>query len=149
MLTNYARNKLLDAVFRNQSLTLPDSFWLALYTSAPTAAGGGTEVSHVDVERIEIPSSLTSWSGTQAAGSTGVSSGTSGEISNNDPVTVVAALTAPLTGVVAVGLFDAATSGNLWHFGDIVDSTDTPSTRSFSTGAAVEFAPGELVASWT
>ena len=149
MLTNYARNKLIDAVFRDQAITFPASFWLALYTVAPTAAGGGTEVSHVDVDRIEIPCSLTAWSGTQAAGSTGISSGTTGVISNNDPVTVVASLTAPLTGIVAVGLFDAATAGNLWHFGSIVDSTDAPITRSFSTGAAVEFAAGELIASWT
>jgi hypothetical protein len=43
--TDYLENKIIDHMLRNQALTPPSTLYLALFTSAPSDAGGGTEVS--------------------------------------------------------------------------------------------------------
>lgn len=42
--TDYLENKLLDHVLRNVAYTSPATVYLALYTTATSDAGGGTEV---------------------------------------------------------------------------------------------------------
>lgn len=42
--SDYLENKVLDHVYRNVAYTAPTGTYLALYTVAPTDAGGGTEV---------------------------------------------------------------------------------------------------------
>lgn len=42
--TTSLANSLLNAVLRNTAYTSPATVYLAVFTSAPTAAGGGTEV---------------------------------------------------------------------------------------------------------
>lgn len=44
-MSNYLENALLNAVLRNTSYTSPSTVFVALYTSDPTDAGSGTEVS--------------------------------------------------------------------------------------------------------
>jgi|GEM_PF-508750 len=110
--SDYCANKLVDLIWRAQAYTWPATLYGALYTAAPSNAGGGTEVSASGYSRPSIASSLTAWSGTQAAGSTTASSGTGGLITNNAPFTypVLSAY-----GGVATheGLLDASTAGNL------------------------------------
>jgi hypothetical protein len=43
-MSNYLQEKLLKLVLRSTAFTAPD-VWVALYTTAPTDAGGGVEVS--------------------------------------------------------------------------------------------------------
>ncbi len=43
--SNYLENKVLDHVLRNTSYTSPTTVYVGLYTSDPTDAGSGTEVS--------------------------------------------------------------------------------------------------------
>lgn len=43
--TDYLRNKIIDHMLRNQSFTPPVSVYSALYTTATSRTGGGTEVS--------------------------------------------------------------------------------------------------------
>lgn len=121
-MTDYCANKLIDLIFRAQAYTWPSNLYGALYTATPSNAGGGTEVSGGGYARAAIASSLTAWSGTQSAGSTVASSGTSGRMSNN------AALTYPAPtgsqGTVAwEGLKDASTAGNLMFWGAIASRT--------------------------
>lgn len=148
-LTNYWKNKLIDANLRAQSISFPATRYIALFTVAPTASSSGTEVVASGYARVAVTSSLTNWSGTQGAGTTSTSSGTSGEVSNNAAVTLSSSIPAAWSGIVAWGMFDASSSGNLLEFGSIVDGSGSPVTRSFSIGDAVEFAAGSLVASWT
>jgi hypothetical protein len=114
-LTDYAENKTVDAILRGQSLGAPATWYAALYTTCPTDASAGTEVSGGSYARVAVTASLANWAGTQAAGSTAASSGTNGTSSNNGTV----AFPAPTAnwGVVQCwGLLDAASSGNLWIY---------------------------------
>ena len=43
--SNFLELEILDHVFRNSAYTAPSTIYVALFTSAPNDAGGGTEVS--------------------------------------------------------------------------------------------------------
>lgn len=110
--TDYAENRIVDW-FRGQPLTAPASWFIGLDTIACTEAGGGTEVSGGSYARVAVSASLAAWAGTQSAGSTTASTGTSGTTSNN---TVIAfpAPTANWGQVVSIRVWDAASGGNAW-----------------------------------
>lgn len=118
MFTDYLENKLIDFALRGQPFSPPASTYAALFTELPTDTGGGTEVVGASYARVEIPSSLASWAGTQGAGTTDVSSGTSATTSNNN----VLAFPDPQENwgqIVGVGLYDALTGGNLLYYGEL------------------------------
>lgn len=149
MLTNYWRNKLMDANQRGQSITFPSTRYTGLFTVIPTPGTGGTECAASGYGRIALAASMANWSGTQGAGTTVASSGTTGEISNNVAVTFSSGLAAAWSGLVGWGQWDASSGGNLLEFGYIVDAAGNPITRSYGVGDAVVFAPGSLVAAWS
>jgi hypothetical protein len=101
--SNFLELELLDHVLRNSAYTPPATVYLALYTavSAPTDAGGGSEVSGFAYARQAIAFAVAA----------------SGATSNSGTVTF------PVTsggnwGVVTYwGLFDASTAGNLLYWG--------------------------------
>ena len=100
-LSDYAEKLLLDWSMTTGSATRPTAWYVALYTSAPTDAGGGTEVSGGGYARKAV---------TFAAATSGA-----GTTSNTVDVTWTASGAAFGT-VVAIGIFDALSSGNLlWH----------------------------------
>ncbi len=115
-LTDYAENKIVDAVFRGQALGAPATFYVGLDTVACNDANGGTEVSTsgTGYARAAVTSSLANWAGTQSAGSTTASSGTSGQTSNNATITIGSATTTSWGQVVSFRLWDASTAGNAW-----------------------------------
>jgi hypothetical protein len=115
-MSDYLSNKLVDLLMRAQAFTWPATLYLAAYTVAPSNAGGGTEVAVGGYARVALVPSLTSLSGTQAAGSTTASSGTGGRTSNNASLTYPAP-TADQGTWVAEGILDAISTGNLlwWH----------------------------------
>lgn len=115
-LSDYLENKLIDQVFRNQAYSFPSTLYAGLFTAAPSDTGGGTEVSSGSYARVSVACSLANWAGTQAAASTTASSGTSGTTSNNVSVTFPAP-TANWGVITHVGIFDAATTGNLLIWG--------------------------------
>ena len=94
--SDYLENKILDHVFRNTSYTPPAAVYLGLYTSAPSDAGGGTEVSGAGYARQAIT----------------FGAANSGAISNTAAVQFTASGGNYGT-VTHVGIFDAATAGNL------------------------------------
>lgn len=112
-LTNYAENKLVDAVFRGQTLGAPATWYIGLDTVACTEAGGGTEVTGGSYARVAVTSGLTQFAGTQSAGSTVASSGTGGTTSNNAVITFPTP-TAGWGTVVSVRWWDATSAGNAW-----------------------------------
>jgi hypothetical protein len=97
--SDYLEQAIGDAIFNNQSLQVAVPYF-ALFTAAPSDAGGGTEVSGGSYAR------------TGAAGSFPAASGTGGAITNNADITF-AQSSASWGSVTHVGIFDAATGGNL------------------------------------
>lgn len=136
-LTDYAENKIVDAVMRGQALGAPATWYVALYTVCPTDSTAGTEVTGGSYARVAVTAGLTQWAGTQSAGSTTASSGTGGTTSNNATISFPTP-TAGWGTVVCWGLTDAASSGNLWIYSALtVNKTiNNGDTVSFSAGAA-------------
>ena len=121
-MTDFFENKLLDFLFRGQALgvggasaaagTGPAAVYIGLLTAAPADGTAGTEVAGGAYARVAVASSLANWSGTQGAATTTASSGTSGTTTNNAAITFPAP-TAAWGTVTHVGIYDAASGGNL------------------------------------
>jgi hypothetical protein len=107
----------------------PATVYVALFTVTPTDAGGGTEVTGGSYARIGITSS-TGWSSI---------SGTPEQISNGAIVTF-ATPTANWGTVIAIGIYDAVTAGNLLYW-------VTMSGQTINTGVITSFAVGALIIS--
>ena len=91
--------------------------------------------------RVSVASSLANWSGTQGAGTTAVSSGTTGQISNNNAITFPtssAAWAASPAVVWATFTADALTAGNVYHIGSLT------SPVSVGSGVTPSLAAGSL-----
>jgi len=116
--TDFLENKQIDHRLRGQVYTPPATVYVALFTIAPTDAGGGTEVSGGSYARVAVAASLAEWAGTQGAGTTTASTGTGGTTSNNNDI-VFPAPTASWGQAVAFGVFDAPTGGNLTDYASL------------------------------
>jgi len=123
-LTNYLENKIIDHLYRGVAFSPTTTRYFALFTSAPTEAGGGTEVSGGSYARVGIVANTTNFAATDAAGSTAATSGgTSGTTSNNVAVTFPAP-TANWGVVSHMAIMDSPTGGNMWSYGAL----STPKT---------------------
>lgn len=120
-MSNYLENKIVDWLLRAQAFTPPATVYVALFTATPTDAGGGTEVSGGSYARVAVTSSLANWAGTQGNGTTVASSGTGGTTSNNTAIAFPTP-TANWGSIVAMGVFDAATAGNLLFFSALTNA---------------------------
>lgn len=117
-MSNYVENKILDYYFRGLTISAPSGLYVALFTVAPDDTGGGTEVSGNAYARVNVAPSTTNWAATNGATTTtNPSSGTSGTTSNNIAITFPAATPGNWGTIVAQGIFDASTSGNLLFWG--------------------------------
>lgn len=116
-LTNYLENKLLDHFLGTTSYTMPSPVYVALFTVAPSDAGGGTEVTGGSYAR-------------QTATFTAASSGATSNSANIDFTGMPAATT------VAIALFDQLTSGNMLVHGTLTTNkqTDAGDTLRIATG---------------
>lgn len=134
-LTDYAENKVVDALLRAQAIGTPATWYVALYTTCPTDSTSGTEVTGGSYARVAVTAGLTQWAGTQSAGSTTASSGTGGTTSNN--ATISFPTPSGTWTVNCWGLTDASTAGNLWIFSAI-----TGAPKTINSGDSVSFAAG-------
>ena len=94
--SNFLENALINAVLRNTTYTSPATVYVSLYTTDPTDADTGTEVSGGSYARTSV---------TFGAPSNGVST-------NSADVTFPTA-TASWGTVTHIGIHDASTAGNL------------------------------------
>lgn len=137
-LSDYLENKIIDWLLRGQAFVPPATVYMALLTTADNDADGAkVEVAGGSYARVAIASSMVNWAGTQAAGSTTASSGSSGTTSNNAAISFPAP-TAAWGSIVAFAVFDAAVAGNMLFYGSLgapktVNSGD--SAPSFPAGA--------------
>lgn len=111
-MTDGMENALIDFLFRGQAFVPPTTWYFGLLTANPTDSTAGTEATGGAYARVAVVSSLANWAGTQAAASTVASSGASGTTSNNAAVTFPAP-TANWGSITGMGLYDAASAGNL------------------------------------
>lgn len=135
--TDYLENKIIDWMFRGQAYTPPTIIYVGLFTATPSDAGGGTEVSGGAYARAGLTGSLTNWAGTNGAGGTGVSSGSSGITSNNVAITFPAPTGANWGVITSFGIFDAADAGNLLFWGPLTTNktvNDGDAAPSFPAG---------------
>lgn len=139
------QNAWIDWILRGQTApTLPASWYATLLSAIPSGGSpNGVEITSGGVARVELDRDLNTWSGTQGAGSTTASSGTSGTSSNNDEIEFIDEASAAVTGAVAVGLFDASSGGNCRFWGYIT-ADGSPVTRSWAAGDRVFIDLGSL-----
>lgn len=125
----YFQNAVLN-VLRNTTVTGLANTYVALYTVTPSNAGGGTEMSGGGYARVAVPS--TGWSAPATSGQTQ-------QIANN---AVVDFGTVGWSGtIVAFGICDAATTGNLLYWGPLTAS------KTVNIGDPTNFPIGTLVVS--
>lgn len=117
-MTDYLENALIDWIFRGQAApTLPANLYYGIFTTAAGDAGSQVEVSTsgTNYGRQAVARSLAAMAGTQGAGTTTASSGSSGTTSNNAVITW-GAPSANWGVIVGWGIFDSATGGNLLFY---------------------------------
>lgn len=119
--SNYLENALVNAVLRNTTYTSPATVYVALFTTDPTDAGSGTELSGSAYARTAV---------TFGAPSNGVTT-------NSADVTFPTA-TASWGVVTHIGLYDASTSGNLLFH------TPLDSSKTIDSGDIFKIASGSL-----
>lgn len=116
-LSNYLENKLIDHFLGTTTYTKPTTVYVGLFTVTPGEAGGGTEVTGGSYAR-------------QAAAFTAASGGATSNSGNLDFTGMPAATT------VAIGIFDALTTGNMLLYGSLTTNktTDAGDTLRIATG---------------
>jgi len=124
--SDFLELEVLDHVFGNAAYTAPASTFIALFTAAPTDAGGGTEVTGGSYARLDITNNATNWPAAAA-----------GLKSNGTEFAFVEA-TASWGTVVAMGIFDAISAGNLLCWADLTTN------KSIASGDTGRFAIGDL-----
>jgi len=121
--SDYLEDKVLDHVFGGTSYTAPGTLYVALYTVAPSDTGGGTEVSGGAYARQTATFNV---------------SGTSPTTATNAAAIEYPTATANYGTVVAVGVFDALTSGNLLAYANL------DASKVVSSGDVFRFDAGGL-----
>lgn len=118
-MTTYLKNALFNNVLRNTNFTPPVTVYLALYTTATTDAGGGTEVTGGSYARAAV---------SFAAPVDGVGSNAATLTFNNMPgVTVTHA-----------ALMSAVTGGNMLLHGPLI------SPKTIAIGDSITIAIGDV-----
>lgn len=138
-MSNYLSSALLNQVFRNQTYTKPTKVFIALYTSNPTAADTGQEVTGGGYSRQEVAfGAPTSENYQQYHPSTGQQVTVSKRTIKNSADIVMPTASADWGQVTHIGIRDAATGGNLLYFGAL----DTP--RSILTNDIFKILTGQV-----
>jgi hypothetical protein len=136
-MTNYLENRLVDHLFRAQTLTAPANLHVSLHTADPGETGASELTTAGAYARAAVTSSLANWAGTQGAGTTVASSGTGGVTSNNGVISFPTP-TANWGTVSHFAIWDAASGGNPLLYGALASS------KTINSGDAVSFAAGTL-----
>lgn len=121
--SDYLENAILNHIFKVSAFTQPTNLYVALFTVAPSDAGGGTEVS----------TSGTNYARKVANGWTTSSAGAT---ENSAAITFNQA-TASWGTIVAFGIFDSLSGGNLLAWGTVTN-------KLIESGDTAEFASGAL-----
>ena len=121
--SDYLEDKVLEHVFGGNAYTAPATLYVALYTVAPTDTGGGTEATGGGYVRRSSTFNV---------------SGTNPTTATNPSAIEYPTATANLGTIVAVGILDASTSGNLLAYANL------DASKTVSTGDVFRFNAGDL-----
>ena len=121
--SDYLEDKVLEHVFGGNAFTAPSTLYVALYTVAPSDTGGGTEVSGGAYARQTATFTV---------------SGTNPTTASNTAAIEYPTATADYGTVVAVGVLDASSSGNLLAYSTL------DSSKVVSSGDVFRFNAGDL-----
>jgi hypothetical protein len=127
--STYLCNALLDYLFGKTTYTPPATLYFALYTVAPTAAGGGTEVTIGSnaYERSWCTNNKMNWYTAASASMT-----------NKFAITFPTATGTGWGTIVAMGILDAETGGNL------LAAVTLAASKTVTAGTVVKFKIGNL-----
>ena len=125
-MSNYLENALVNATLRNTSYTSPTTIYVALYTTDPTDADTGTEVSGNGYARQSVT----------------FSSPSNGATSNSAAVEFPQA-TGSWGTVAYIGLRDASSGGNLLYH------TPLDASKTIATGDVFRISAGSLAVTLT
>jgi len=120
-MSDYLENALINATLRGQTFTAPSTIYLALYTSDPTDLGTGAEVTGGAYARQPVTFGL------PANGASSVAA---------DVLFPIA--TAGWGTITHIGLFDAASAGNLLYYGALTN------TKSIAANDQLKVAAGDI-----
>lgn len=120
-MSDYLENAIINATLRGQDFVAPPTVYLALFTSDPTDAGTGTEVSGGGYTRQPIS----------------FGSSTDGSCSNVGDIFYPAA-TAGWGTISHIGIYDAGTAGNLLYYGSLI------TTKSIAANDQLKVAAGDI-----
>jgi len=124
--SDFLENELLDHVLGNAAYSAPATVYIALYTVAPTDVGGGTEVTGGSYVRKTVTNNATNFP-----------AASNGAKSNGTEIAFVEA-TASWGEVIAFGIFDAETAGNLLYWADLT------ANKTIGSGDTAKFAVGDI-----
>ena len=122
-ISNYLEQALINGTIRGTTYTAPSTVYVALYTTDPTDADTGTEVSGGSYARTAVTFAT--------------ASGTSGSVASNADVTFPQA-TGSWGTVGWIGIMDASTSGNLLYH------TALDASKTIDSGDIFKIASGSL-----
>jgi len=114
--SNYLENAILDHVLGASVYSAPATVYVALYTTAPTDAGGGTEVSGGSYARVAVTNNATNW---PAA---------SGGSKSNGTDIIFPTASGSWGTVAAFAILDASSGGNFMYWADLDTSKAIGST---------------------
>lgn len=120
-ISNYLEDAIINATLRNTTYTSPATVYVGLFTSDPTDAGSGTEVSGGSYARTAV---------TFGAPSNGVTT--------NSAAVEFPQATGSWGTVGWIGIHDAATSGNLLYH------TALDASKTIDTGDIFKISTGNL-----
>lgn len=109
--SDFLENKVLDHLLGAVSYTAPSTVYFALYTSAPGDSGGGVEVNGGAYTRVAVANNATNWPSA------------SGGAKRNANTILFPEATAGWGAIVAIGILDAATGGNLLFWTSVTSRT--------------------------
>lgn len=124
--SDYLENTLLDLVLGGGSYTSPANVYVALFTANPSDAGGGTEVTGGDYERLELTNDDTNWPDAVDG------------LKTNGVDFIFPTASANWGTVIGFGIFDDPTAGNMLFWGGLNDD------RTVNTGDVAKFLAGTL-----
>lgn len=117
--SNYLETKVLDHVFGGTAYTQPTKY-IALYSSAPGEAGGGTEISGTGYARETAAFTVT------------------GDTASNTAAIEFATAGSTWGTITHIGVMDAATGGNLLAYGTLTAS------KTIASGDVFRIPTGDL-----
>ena len=125
-LSSYLEDQIADHILSKTTFTAGATLYFALFTSAPTEDGGGTECNGGSYARVAVTNNATNFPAS------------SGGVKTNGTAVTFPTASGNWGTVVAFGVFDASTAGNLYFFGPLSTS------RAITSGDTARFAIGDF-----